>query len=616
LHSTKDPRAERRPWIYPEPVYQAAKAAFLLRYQLIPYLYSLARTAADTGISLVRPMYYAYPDEDEAYAARYQYFLGDQMIAAPIVFPADPATGLAAADIWIPEGQWIDFTTKETYNGPGWVRILGDLNRMPMLVKSGGILPLAAPFETAPGSSKMASGTTSNQPKEKIILAVFPGKEGDFRLYEDDGETTGYEQGQYEWTEITTSNPDPSTWRVCIGAVQGCCSELPCKREYEIRLEGSHAPQGVIMNGEAITQWKYQPDSLTTVITISALPKSQALEITAIWDRELAAIGEDHNLSLAIADAKRMFGKYLPEGIINQDELLECVINIDLPGKADLVARLGGPLVRFIDFVTYEDASQQAGRIILGKYGEKPFDARIEFQSSNEASQSIQITHGENSKIIDTPFTFGGKTETSAWQANVDISWGGHIFTFTHQSTVLFPAISTWHGRLYQPDREIPPMLQTAKNANQLPAARDWTVYTEDVNKIDSLATPYYLHPWQDSYQKVVDGESIACCLATTILSDSDQQAYLVFFTKDPADFYMNGRRIPADKVAKPEPFLPYSMHPDLSLAVKIGLLHIRQGENTLVVDIHPIPSNRPSWIYSGIIISPDGHILTGLTYQ
>src|SRR5512137_1930336 len=119
---------------------------------------------------------------------------------------------------------------------------------------------------------------------------------------------------------------------------------------------------------------------------------------------------------------------------------------------------------------------------------------------------------------------------------------------------------------------------QPPAHGKQMQAALYYTVFSEDVNKIDSLATPYCLHPWQDSYQKVVDGESIACCLSTTILSDDELQAYLVFFTKDPAIFYLNGVSIPADKVAERAPFIPYSMHPDLSLATRVGPLHIRQG--------------------------------------
>jgi alpha-glucosidase len=185
LHATKDARFERRPWAYPDEAYHAARAAFHLRYQLVPYLYTMARVASDSGVSLCRPMYYEHPEVEDAYAARYQYYLGDQAIAAPIVFPAEPATGMAATDVWVPRGTWIDIQTLETYTGPRWARMVGDINRVPLLVKAGGILPMAAEF--AEGEPpRLASGTTGDQPRDWLVLSVFPGPDGVYRLYEDD----------------------------------------------------------------------------------------------------------------------------------------------------------------------------------------------------------------------------------------------------------------------------------------------------------------------------------------------------------------------------------------------------------------------------------------------
>src|SRR5207249_1905120 len=118
LHSTKDPHSERRPWAFPPLVLEAARSAFYLRYSFVPYLYTMARVASDTGIALCRPLYYAYPEAEEAYLALDSYFLGDQMLVAPIVRPADPATGLASADAWVPPGIWFDYQTRESFTGP------------------------------------------------------------------------------------------------------------------------------------------------------------------------------------------------------------------------------------------------------------------------------------------------------------------------------------------------------------------------------------------------------------------------------------------------------------------------------------------------------------------
>src|SRR5260370_219452 len=73
------------------------------RVRLQASLLCSARTASTQGVSLCYPMYHEYPEVEEAYLARDQYFLGNQMFAAPIVYPTDPLTGQAPVDVWIPE---------------------------------------------------------------------------------------------------------------------------------------------------------------------------------------------------------------------------------------------------------------------------------------------------------------------------------------------------------------------------------------------------------------------------------------------------------------------------------------------------------------------------------
>jgi len=184
-------------------------------------------------------MYYVHPEEDAAYAARTQYFLGEQMVVAPMVHSADPVTGMAAADLWIPEslphawgrdeGTWIDWSTEESHTGQRWVRVVGDLSRVAVFVRAGAILPLAALF-TRPSPTAMASGTTDVVPKDRPILSIFAGAQGSFRLSEDDGMSEAYQDGQYEWTPITMRMERPDTLEVTILPVEGCCEEPPRER--------------------------------------------------------------------------------------------------------------------------------------------------------------------------------------------------------------------------------------------------------------------------------------------------------------------------------------------------------------------------------------------------
>ena len=175
------------------------------------------------------------PRGRRAYAARYQYFFGPDIIAAPIVFPADPASGLAGTDVWVPPGTWIDWQTGETFTGPRWVRLVGDIERIPMLVRAGrdhppiGAFPRRTAVDGGP-STRLASGTTDALPKDRLVLSVFPGV-GSTRLYEDDGISERYRangsgDAECEWTGIAAAL-DGERWQVSIAPVEGRCPALP-----------------------------------------------------------------------------------------------------------------------------------------------------------------------------------------------------------------------------------------------------------------------------------------------------------------------------------------------------------------------------------------------------
>ena len=76
---------------------------FILRAALVPYIYSSARQAYDEGLSLLRPLYYLFPEAEEAYTHDLQYMFGPDLLVAPVTQPVDPTTGMATMDIWIPE---------------------------------------------------------------------------------------------------------------------------------------------------------------------------------------------------------------------------------------------------------------------------------------------------------------------------------------------------------------------------------------------------------------------------------------------------------------------------------------------------------------------------------
>ncbi len=621
LHATKDPLAERRPWMYPEAVYRVAKAAFHWRYQLVPYLYSMARVAHDTGVSLCRPMYYEYPEEDAAYAARYQYFFGDQMIAAPLVHPADPETGLAATDVWVPAGTWIEYTTRETFTGPRWVRLVGDLNRVPMLMKAGAILPLAAPLDV-PSASHLASGTTEAIARDRLVLSVFPGAQGGFRLYEDDGFTGAYQEGEYEWTEVATRMDNPETWVVHIAPVEGRCDALPAQRGYAIRLEGSRQPDRVMLNGMEIAEWGYDPEALRTTIQVAPREKGQPVTVTAVAEGGISALSEARNRQLILSDVKRLLGAACPGGR-DEEELLDAVLRAQIPGREDpigrqaaAIARLGGPLVRFIEFTTPEETSQQLGRAIVGTpaHLEEPFDLNVTWtlwQGRERRQRTIRIEGVTEPQIVDAPFAFDGRVQTMRWAADLEIAWRGERLLYTHQSNPLFPTIYAWHAIVYNQDEE-PLALEQVIDADGRASDRlAWRDYVQTVEGLKNVNEPHAVFLSGECEHALKAGTPLAAYALTTVVCPDEREAIVRFQARGTSRFYLNGQEV-EEVSGDQEGWLPGL----LRKARLTEVVCLRPGRNTLLVHSKPTPGKRSRWYFGGWFATPDGGLMTDLTFE
>ncbi|MGD9047101.1 MAG: glycoside hydrolase family 31 protein [Anaerolineae bacterium] len=613
LHATKDPLAERRPWKYPEAVYQAAREAFHWRYQLVPYIYTMARVAHDTGISLCRPMYYEYPEEDAAYTARHQYFFGDQMIAAPILQPADPDTGLAATDVWVPEGTWIEYTTKETFTGPRWVRLVGGLNRVPMLMKAGTILPLAAPFET-PSSPHLSSGTTAAIPGDRLVLSIFPGASGSFRLYEDDGLTEAYREGNCEWTPITARMEDPSSWQVQIAPVEGRCDLLPEQRGFEIRLEGSRRPDQVMLDGLELDDWSYDPGALRTTIYVPPRDKGQPITVTALAQDGISALDEAHNRQVILADARRLLGERVPpeQGV---EEILDVALRTEVPGRADLVARLGGPLIRTIEFTTPEEASQRLGRVIVGAPFplEQAFDLNITWtlrQGQQTRQWTVSVEGATGSQIVDAPFAFDGRVQTMRWSAEVEVNWRGEKLVYTHHSEPLFPTIQAWQVLVYNREEQLlaPEQLEDTKPVSEGGPA--WKDYVQTAVALTNVNQPHAVFLSREYEQALRAGTPLAAYLRTIVVCPDERDAVLRFRAAGPTTFYLNGQEV-EELPVEVEGWLPPPLHQAQGTAV----MRLRPGRNLLLVHFSPPRGKRPSWYFGGWFVTPDGDLMTDLEF-
>lgn len=245
----------RLPWEYEGKARSTAAAFLRLRARLVPYLYTLGREAYDTGMPLVRSTYLAYPEHDGAYQHDRQYLLGDSLLVAPVGTPGDPAT----KRVWFPPGAWTDFFTGEVHRGPAVKDLSVPLERMPLFVRAGGIVPL--------GPLAKAAGNAS---PDTIELRVQAGADGRFELYEDEGEGLAYRQGAFSRTPISFRDGHGLT----IGRVRGTFPGQPSRRSYEVQFAGLDLPAGVTLNGRQLPRraLSYSPDERVLRVRTPRLP--------------------------------------------------------------------------------------------------------------------------------------------------------------------------------------------------------------------------------------------------------------------------------------------------------------------------------------------------------
>lgn len=175
--------ARREPWVFGAKIEDLCRKYIQLRYRLLPYLYTLFWQATQTGSPIFRPLLYNYPNDRKTYELHDQVFLGEGLMAAPVYRP-----GVEYRAVYLPEGVWYDWWTGERFNGPTHILAPAPLDIMPLYVKAGSIIPLY------PVTQHIESEIPS-----QLTLRVFPGG-GEFTLYEDDGDSFDYGEGNFSTT--------------------------------------------------------------------------------------------------------------------------------------------------------------------------------------------------------------------------------------------------------------------------------------------------------------------------------------------------------------------------------------------------------------------------------
>ncbi len=275
-HSGKYASLNKEPWNFQGEYFEALQQAILLRYQLVPYIYTMARETYNSGLSLCRPMYYDYPAAQEAYDFQNEYMFGDQLLVAPIGAPME--NGRSILKVWLPEGNdWYEWHTGTLLKGGQVVERSFALTEYPVYVKAGSIIPLYGQVKNL------------NANDEEITLAVFPGEQGSFTLYEDQGNDKYYAD-EYAETPLTAKR-NGRELTISIGARKGKYRGMPKERCFKVKVFGSAVPESVTVNGKEVA-YEYLGEELALSVVIPEKTCSRAKTVKIVYPADIPELND------------------------------------------------------------------------------------------------------------------------------------------------------------------------------------------------------------------------------------------------------------------------------------------------------------------------------------
>jgi alpha-glucosidase (family GH31 glycosyl hydrolase) len=208
------------PWAHGAEVEAICRRYAELRYQLLPYTYTLAWQAHTLGLPLMRPLVLNYPDDPRVWTLGHEFLWGDDLLVAPVT-----REGATAWPVYLPAGGWYDFWTGARFEGPAGITLDAPLDRLPLLVRAGAIVPMGPVVQH-----------TGERPLDEVTLLIYPEGASRFVLYEDDGRSNAYRlRGDYALTRFECES-EPGAVTVRIGAPTGARSVVPPGRRYLIRI--------------------------------------------------------------------------------------------------------------------------------------------------------------------------------------------------------------------------------------------------------------------------------------------------------------------------------------------------------------------------------------------
>ncbi len=225
-HSALD-CVRQEPWAFGKNYTPHIREAIRWRYEWLPYLYQAFLEASRSGTPVMRPLFMEFPDDEETYGLSDQFLFGKDVLVAPILRPS-----VRHRAVYLPQGSWYDYWTDDQYEGGRHYVVEAPLNRLPLFIRSGAIIPQIPVSERA------------SSPADKLIITLYPAEDRtEAMLYEDDGSTFDYEEKVFFEAAIDCQLTEESV-RININTVQ--TGFVPSWKSIEFRIKGVEPREAVI----------------------------------------------------------------------------------------------------------------------------------------------------------------------------------------------------------------------------------------------------------------------------------------------------------------------------------------------------------------------------------
>lgn len=232
-------QGDHEPYAHGAVVENICRAALERRYRLIPYLYTLNYQASQTGIPMMRSLVMETEGEAGTFSIGDEFFLGPWMLIAPIVTEQD------RRQVFLPSGEWIDYHDGQTkYVGPVTLTYTAPPDRIPVFIKAGAIVPMGPVLQY-----------TAEKPLAPLTLDIYPKGRSSFTLFEDDGLSLAYQQGNYTTTTFHAAEVGTTVTVTIEARNRHGGSFRPVARDYILQVHNRPNTGSVVtLNGVALPQ--------------------------------------------------------------------------------------------------------------------------------------------------------------------------------------------------------------------------------------------------------------------------------------------------------------------------------------------------------------------------